>query len=100
MLFGKGTVVADLNGKSYPCVSGAGSGSCLLFDVLECGPAWDLPSGGAEVLLVTKAVDEKRVQDAQGQLRAMFDHTEVSSCCKLSSRIPCMQQGLLPYRIH
>lgn len=50
----------------------------LLFDALECGPAWDHSSGGAEVLLVTKALDEAQAKEASSHVHAMFDQTEVS----------------------
>ena len=59
-------------------MSDATSSNPLLFDTLECGPAWGYPQGGAEVLLVPKALDETQAKEANSQIHAMFDRTEVS----------------------
>ena len=58
-------------------MSDPSSSNHLLFDTLECGPAWGYPHGGTEVLLVAKALDEAQVKDTNSDIHAMFDRTEV-----------------------
>lgn len=63
-------------------LSDTGSSNYPLFDVLECGPAWDFTPGGTRVLIVANGLDEKQMKEACGHLHVMFDRTEVKpSCC-------------------
>ena len=75
-------------------LSDTGSSNYPLFDVLECGPAWDFTPGGTQVLVVANGLDEKQMKEASGHLHVMFDRTEVTSLlsmliCSLPLPLPC-----------